>query len=440
VSETRKPNSALVSYNKKRDFEKTSEPKGVVKSTEKSTKLRDFVVQKHDASHLHYDFRLESEDGVLKSWAVPKGPSMDPTIKRLAVLVEDHPLDYLHFEGTITPGNYGAGTVIVWDTGSYTSKESLLQQMETGKVSVELYGNKLKGLFSLVRTKRDNQWLLIKSRDQYASSQDVTTEQPDSVLTSRSNSDIENENNNKRNKRKLKTNNLASSIDSKNGKQIINFPRIKPMLASPFEKAFNRKNWVFEIKWDGVRAIVFKNKKNIKIQSRNGNDITDKYPEILNDLKLSLKECESVVVDGEIVVLNQEGVPDFHAHQHRMHVQNSSEIMALSVETPATYYIFDVLYKDGKDVKSLSYIERRRTLSSMVRINKSIRISDYIEEKGVQVFENSKKLSLEGIVAKHKKSLYTEGIRSKDWLKIKNTKTQDCGIVGDTKGEGARDR
>ena len=188
----------MVSYNKKRDFEKTSEPKGVVKSTEKSTKLRDFVVQKHDASHLHYDFRLESEDGVLKSWAVPKGPSMDPTIKRLAVLVEDHPLDYLHFEGTIAPGNYGAGTVIVWDTGSYTSKESLLQQMETGKVSVELYGNKLKGLFSLVKTKRDNQWLLIKSRDQYASSQDVTTEQPDSVLTSRSNSDVENESNNKR--------------------------------------------------------------------------------------------------------------------------------------------------------------------------------------------------------------------------------------------------
>ena len=264
MSETRKPNTALVSYNKKRDFEKTSEPKGVIKSTEKSTKLRDFVVQKHDASRLHYDFRLESEDGVLKSWAVPKGPSMDPTIKRLAVLVEDHPLDYLHFEGTIAPGNYGAGTVIVWDTGSYTSKDSLLRQMEKGKVSVELYGNKLKGLFSLVRTKRDNQWLLIKSRDQYASSQDVTTEQPDSVLTSRSNSDIENESNNKRNKRKLKTNNLDSSIDSKNGKQIINFPRITPMLASPFEKAFNRKNWVFEIKWDGVRAIVFKNKKNIK--------------------------------------------------------------------------------------------------------------------------------------------------------------------------------
>lgn len=440
MSETRKPNTALVSYNKKRDFEKTSEPKGVINPSEKSTKLRDFVVQKHDASHLHYDFRLESEDGVLKSWAVPKGPSMDSTIKRLAVLVEDHPLDYLHFEGTIEPGNYGAGTVIVWDTGSYTSKENLLQQMEKGKISVELFGNKLKGLFSLVRTKRDNQWLLIKSKDQYASSQDVTTEQPDSVLTSRSNSDIENESINKRNKRKLKTNNLTSSIDSKNDKQTISFQRIKPMLASPFEKAFNRKNWVFEIKWDGVRAIVFKNKKNFKIQSRSGNDITDKYPEILNDLKLSLKECESVVVDGEIVVLNQEGVPDFHAHQHRMHVQNSREIMALSVETPATYYIFDVLYKDGKDVKSLGYIKRRRTLLSIVRINKSIRISDYIEEKGVQVFENSKKLGLEGIVAKHKESMYTEGIRSKDWLKIKNTKTQDCVIVGYTKGEGARGR
>jgi len=429
VTETRKPNTTLVSYNKKRNFEKTSEPKGIIKTIDKGRKLLDFVVQKHDATRLHYDFRLESEDGILKSWAVPKGPSMDPGIKRLAVLVEDHPLDYLLFEGTIPHGNYGAGTVIVWDTGSYSSEDNISDQMKRGKISVQLYGNKLKGLFSLVRTKRDNQWLLIKSRDEYALNEDVTVKQPDSVLTGRSNSDIEFENE-------------GSSISKQksNGKEIESFPQIMPMLASPVEKPFNNKGWVFEIKWDGVRAILFKHKKDIKIQSRNGNDITQKYPEIVNEIKNSLKDCKSAIVDGEIVVLNDNGIPDFHAHQHRMNVQNSREIMALSVETPATYYLFDILYKDGKDLKSLNYLDRRRILSSTIKTNKSIRISDYIEERGIDIFDSTNKLNLEGIVAKHKNSTYREGIRSKEWLKIKNSKTQDCVVIGYTKGEGARDR
>ena len=429
MTETRKPNTTLVSYNKKRNFEKTSEPKGIIKTIDKGRKLLDFVVQKHDATRLHYDFRLESEDGILKSWAVPKGPSMDPGIKRLAVLVEDHPLDYLLFEGTIPHGNYGAGTVIVWDTGSYSSEDNISDQMKRGKISVQLYGNKLKGLFSLVRTKRDNQWLLIKSRDEYALNEDVTVKQPDSVLTGRSNSDIEFENE-------------GSSISKQksNGKEIESFPQIMPMLASPVEKPFNNKGWVFEIKWDGVRAILFKHKKDIKIQSRNGNDITQKYPEIVNEIKNSLKDCKSAIVDGEIVVLNDNGIPDFHAHQHRMNVQNSREIMALSVETPATYYLFDILYKDGKDLKSLNYLDRRRILSSTIKTNKSIRISDYIEERGIDIFDSTNKLNLEGIVAKHKNSTYREGIRSKEWLKIKNSKTQDCVVIGYTKGEGARDR
>lgn len=441
--ETRKPPRALVNYNKKRNFDKTNEPKGTIKSIDESRKLRDFVVQKHDATRLHYDFRLESEDGVLKSWAVPKGPSMDPGIKRLSVLVEDHPLDYLLFEGTIPLGNYGAGTVIVWDTGSYSSQDNISDQMKRGKISVQLYGNKLKGLFSLVRTKRDNQWLLIKSRDEYASNEDVTVKQPDSVLTARSNSDIEFENDStsiSKQKSQVRKGKLRSSVDSNNGKEIESFPQIKPMLASPVEKPFNDKGWVFEIKWDGVRAILFKHKKDIKIQSRNGNEITQKYPEIVNEIKNSLKDCESAVLDGEIVVLNENGVPDFHAHQHRMNVQNRREIMALSVETPATYYLFDILYKEGKDLKSLNYLDRRKILSNTIKTNESIKISDYIEEKGIDILESSKKLNLEGIMAKHKDSTYREGIRSKEWLKIKNTKTQDCVVIGYTKGEGARDR
>lgn len=151
------------------------------------------MVQKHDATRLHYDFRLESEDGVLKSWAIPKGPSMNPKIKRLAVMVEDHPFDYLHFEGTIPKGNYGAGTVIVWDTGSYSSTEQITKQVDAGKVSVQLYGNKLKGLFKLVKTKKENQWLLIKAQDKYVSEDDLTLVSPESVISSKTNSDLESE-------------------------------------------------------------------------------------------------------------------------------------------------------------------------------------------------------------------------------------------------------
>ena len=345
-------NLSIANYNKKRDFTKTLEPKGKVKRSSQNNELRSFVVQKHDASRLHYDFRLESEDGVLVSWAVPKGPSMDPETKRLAILVEDHPLDYLHFEGRIPSGNYGAGTVIVWDTGSYSSKDTLSEQLKKGKISIELYGNKLKGLFSLIRTKRENQWLLIKVKDEYASKDDLTLMQPDSVLTGKSNSDIEVERKSTKKVQSisLRAAQLPSASSTKDSNMNSLFLNIKPMLASPFDNAFNSKDWVFEIKWDGVRAILFKDKKYVKIQSRNGNNITNRYPEIVNAAKIALKDCRSGVIDGEIVILNENGVPDFHVHQHRINIQNSREIMALSVQTPATFYLFDILYKDGKSL------------------------------------------------------------------------------------------
>ncbi|MDW0193196.1 MAG: DNA ligase D [Nitrososphaeraceae archaeon] len=427
------PRSPLFSYNKKRDFTKTSEPKGQIKTNIASRKLRNFVVQKHEARRLHYDLRLESEDGALKSWAVPKGPSLDSNIKRLAVMVEDHPFDYLHFEGSIPKGNYGAGTVIVWDTGSYTSDRPLSEQLKKGKVSVELYGNKLRGLFSLIRTKESNQWLLIKAKDQYVSAEDITSTQPQSVLTGRSNSDIDNKKNPK--------DQIATSTDrsTSNRSQLGSlFQKIKPMLASPFDKAFNNKDWVFEVKWDGVRAILFKQKKEIRIQSRNGNDITKKYPEIVNSARISLKNSDSAVIDGEIVVLNEQGRPDFNTHQHRINIQDPNEIMALSVKYPSTYYVFDILYKEGKNVEALTYMDRRHLLLETVKTSDALKISDYIEESGIEILRSSKELKLEGIVAKHKMSLYKEGVRSRDWLKIKNTKTQDCVIIGYTKGEGSR--
>lgn len=400
------------------------------------------MVQKHDATRLHYDFRLESEDGVLKSWAVPKGPSMNPKIKRLAVLVEDHPLDYLLFEGTIPKGNYGAGTVIVWDTGSYSSKEQITKQMEVGKVSVQLYGNKLKGLFKLVRTKKENQWLLIKAQDKYVSEDDLTLVSPESVLSSKTNSEMESEPEAILGARKKSSKrNISSSkrrISDETGTSIDLFQKVRPMLAHPFEKAFDSKEWVFEVKWDGVRAILFKDNREIKIQSRNGNDITKRYPEVVSAAKLSLRECKSAILDGEIVVLNERGVPDFHTHQQRMHVQSLQEIMALSVEYPSTYYVFDFLYKGNQNLEGFGYLERRDLLSSTLKTNDTIKISEFIEEKGIQILESSKELKLEGIVAKHKDSVYREGIRSRDWLKIKNTKTQDCVVIGYTKGLGSR--
>jgi len=428
-------------YNKKRNFQKTNEPEGKLTEQPIEEKLRNFVVQKHDASRLHYDFRLESEDGVLKSWAVPKGPSMNPDVKRLAVMVEDHPFDYLHFEGTIPEGNYGAGTVIVWDTGSYSSKEQIEKQVKEGKVSIQLYGNKLKGLFKLIKTKKENQWLLIKARDKYVSKDDLTLISPESVLSSKTNSDMESEPEAILGSRR-RTKKNYSTLKKETGDEIVasveSFHLLKPMLAHPFEKGFDNKEWVFEVKWDGVRAILFKINREIRIQSRNGNDITKRYPEVVAAAKLSLRSCESAILDGEIVVLNEQGIPDFHTHQHRMHIQSIQEIMALSVEYPSTYYVFDILYKENQNVEGLGYLERRKILSSILKTNETIKISEFIEEKGTEILASSKKLKLEGIVAKHKDSIYREGIRSRDWLKIKNTKTQDCVIIGYTEGLGSR--
>ena len=417
----------LAKYKKKRDFTKTQEPKGKVNRSTKHKKLKSFVVQKHDASKLHYDFRIESESGVLISWAVPKGPSMDPSNKRLAILVEDHPLDYLNFEGVIPRGNYGAGTVIVWDIGTYRTKDTISKQLQNGKISLELEGKKLRGGFALIRTRNKNQWLLIKVNDGFASKEDFTSTHPGSVLRDSISSIKKPE----------------SNLSMKNSMIYTNeredfFSRVVPMLASPVDKAFNNKEWVFEIKWDGVRAILFKENDKIKLQSRSGNDITRKYPEIVTSARECLKECKSTIIDGEIVALDEKGIPSFQAHQRRMNVEGIKDILILSAEVPCTFYAFDVLYYEYKDLKKSSYLDRRGILSQLVRPNERIKISDYIEEKGIEILKHSKELGLEGIMAKHTSSIYSEGVRSRDWLKIKNIKTQDCVVIGYTKGIGNR--
>jgi bifunctional non-homologous end joining protein LigD len=450
---------SLNEYNAKRNFKDTPEPTGVTSDTPQRGKKKEilrFVIQKHDASRLHYDFRLETKDGVLLSWAVPKGPSLDPRQKRLAVETEDHPLDYIDFEGVIPEGNYGAGTVIVWDTGTYTTERDVRQQFRDGKISFALNGTKIKGSFVLIRIRqRHKQWLLIKSDDDdyyyYSSATskpDLTATSPESVLTGRTNDELARKNlvgqkrsgEKKEGAQQLLQLFLDNNIIVK--KKTSQFPHlVKPMLARLTNTPFDNKDWVFEVKWDGVRAILLYNKAKAitEIQSRNGKNITHRYPEIIKAISTLVKSNESIVLDGEIVVLNKEGIPDFQMHQKRMNVESQRDIEFLSNEIPATYFVFDILYIDGRNVEELQLSDRRKILNSVIAEgSKRIRISEYIEEKGKALFKSVIERHLEGIVAKNKHSKYYQGVRSSAWLKIKGILTQDCIVVGYTKGEGNR--
>jgi bifunctional non-homologous end joining protein LigD len=435
------------------------------------------VVQKHDATNLHYDFRLETKkEGVLKSWAVPKGVSLDPKVKRLAVLTEDHPLDYLLFEGVIPEGSYGGGTVIVWDTGKYTSEQEISDQFKNGKITFTLFGQKLKGRFSLLKTSRENQWLLIKGHDEFESKDDLTITRPESVLTGGTNQDSENGNradNAKSNNKNKTVIRKSESKDNYNANTISNdddnykrkddkstilstevnlkekglgvigeFPiKIKPMLATAVDEPFNDKDWIFEVKWDGVRSIFFlqKAKRIFEIKSRSDKTITHRYPELIEPLNSAMGCQESIILDGEIVVLGKDGMPSFQNHQRRMNVDYKADIENLSQEIPATYYIFDILYLDGKNLQNLEFLQRRSILSKVINKNNKVQISDFFEKTGKQIFNSVKMMNLEGVVAKYKFSKYVQSTRSREWLKIKSIKTQDCVVIGYTRGEGNRE-
>lgn len=504
----------LDEYKRKRNFKATPEPdenknlneeiNTVIDNTKTSnddnpskSKPR-FVIQKHEATRLHYDFRLESiKENVLLSWAVPKGPSLDPSTRRLAIQTEDHPLDYMLFEGIIPEGNYGAGTVIVWDIGEYslekntlpksTSKEYVGEIPESedvseivkkyGKVTFTLYGQKLRGKFSLIRTRIENQWLLIKIKDEFAQGDskkdkngenDITDSKPTSVLTGKTNRDLlqykyekppeedgkaqyiatkdstETTNNpaslNTLGDRNLDTNNISTIQSLKH----TYFEALKPMLSSLADRPFNNKDWVFEIKWDGVRAVTLVDRRteSCVIKSRSGETITHRYPELENSLKKALKEelfKDFVILDGEIVILDTDGYPNFQNHQKRMNIDSIKSIEILSDLYPAVYYVFDILYLDNNSVKELPFTERRKVLVELIKKeNKKIRLSDFVEEFGIDVFESVKNMNLEGVIAKHTNSKYHPGLRSTEWLKIKNIKTQDCIVIGYTRGEGNR--
>jgi len=432
------------------------------------------VVQKHNASKLHYDFRLEDKlEGVLKSWAVPKEISLDPKIKRLAVLTEDHPRDYLYFEGLIPEGEYGAGSVIIWDKGTFTSESDISEQFKKGKITFVLSGQKLKGKFYLVRMNQQNekegkQWLLMKAADEFKTKEDLTMAKSGSVLSGilktvkkkqykRKQKEIQEQKETFQSKKLhfkmgVKSRGAYQKMLSTHKNQLYQFSTIKPMLSTLVKNPFNNKEWVFEIKWDGVRSILFIDNINeiLQLQSRSGHIITHRYPEIVRALKSpvstksltqSVLRCKSAVLDGEIVVLdNKTGLPSFQNHQRRMNLDHERDIENLSIEIPATYYLFDILYLDGTNVQNLPFLKRRKILSKIVSENPRIKISDFIEGIGEEVYETTKSMGLEGLIAKNKSSKYVQGKRSSDWLKIKHIRTQDCVIIGFNRGEGAREK
>jgi len=441
---------ALKEYKKKRSFTDTPEPKGG-KPDQQSLR---FVVQKHAASHLHYDFRLEM-DGVLKSWAVPKGPSLNPADKRLAMQVEDHPFDYKDFEGIIPDGNYGAGTVMVWDEGTYeplaqtdatkTAEEKILRkELQEGSLKFRLNGTKLKGEFALVRTKGrdDRSWLLIKHRDKYASDKPVT-DKDKSVVSKKTLDQIAGNPKSRQWKSDRKATAAAkparkptaTPTPSRARKPAPAHPTIPtaapktpmpkdlaPMLATLVDQPFDEAGWSYEIKWDGYRALAYCKKDEVELRSRNDKSF-DKYYPVLN----ALKEWKiNALVDGELVVLNDKGESNFNKLQNWRSEADGSLI----------YYLFDLLWLEGRDLTGLPLSERRNLLQSIVPAEGIIRYSDSFETSGTKFFASAQKLGLEGIMAKRMGSLYVPGARTREWLKIKTTSRQEVVIGGYTRNEG----
>ncbi len=503
---------SLDEYKRKRRFEATPEPPPKV---EKKSKHR-FVVQRHRATRLHYDFRLEM-DGVLKSWAVPKGPSLEPNDKRLAMQVEDHPVSYFDFEGTIPEGNYGAGTVMVWDVGTWeplspvpvngqyvpgTDKEAAAM-LASGDLKFRLNGKRLKGDFALVHIKarrpgsKGTEWLLIKKKDDEVVPGFDIDPYDTSVLTNRTMAQIggdedsaewtssrpatrgklkaawladaveradrkeaagkkkastaesaEDAEKNKAKPRSTKTtkkeNSSATSAPSSASSAVKDLPgavrkpmptAIYPMLATAVEKPFDNPDWLFEIKWDGYRAVAFIDDGHARYISRNQNDLTKQYPELASLPQLI--KARRAILDGEIVALDEQGRPSFSLMQQRTGFRPRKSRLPGRQGVPVIYYAFDLLYVDDFDVRRVPLQQRKQLLREQITDSDVVKFSDHYPEKGLALFQAAAQKGLEGILAKRRDSLYAE-TRSRDWLKMKITQRQECVIGGYTDPEGSR--
>jgi bifunctional non-homologous end joining protein LigD len=418
----------LAEYRQKRHFDKTAEPAGNVARGGKAR----FVIQKHAATRLHYDLRLEV-GGVLKSWAVPKGPSLNPGDKRLAVHVEDHPLEYRKFEGVIPKGQYGGGEVIVWDQGPYELEGHLdaAAQLARGELKFILHGTKVRGSFVLVQLKNSkvkNEWLLIKHRDEFADPLWDAEKHAQSIVSGRTLEDV-------KLGRPARGPLEANEIGSLPGARKVAMPRSVPLtLASISEKPFSNPDWLFEVKWDGVRGIAYVANGEVSVHSRAGREISLEYPEI-RDLANQLDATEAIV-DGELVALDSQGRSNFQKLQNRAGVRNPSQQLLESI--PATYYVFDLLYCDGYDLRKVPLEKRKELLKQILRRNGHIRYSQHEIEKGKELYEAARQQSLEGIIGKKRDSAYV-GQRTSLWLKFKIVNELDAVVCGWTAPRRSRE-
>lgn len=386
----------LGTYHKKRHFNKTPEPFGKKPKRHRKSQNPLFVVQKHAASHLHYDFRLEL-NGVLVSWAVPKGPCLDPTVKRLAIHVEDHPLKYANFEGTIPAGQYGAGSVSLWDKGYWLAEDQNVNKAyKAGNMTFTLKGKKLKGKWKLIRIKQDDKsWLLIKTKDESSINQ------------------------------KNETANSIFFSDLKNHKTSPFSKRISAQLATLVDEPPSGKNWLHEIKFDGYRILAFKRNNKTHLWTRNQQDWTEKFPFIAK--QINQLPVKNLILDGEIVALNEHQHSNFQLLQNAIKDGKSDSLI---------YYIFDLIYIDRHNLTKMPLIKRKELLHQLIpsSTNPVLRYSDHVLGFGKKTWINACKLGLEGIVSKEINSLYVQR-RTKTWLKTKCIKRQEFVIGGFTKSK-----
>jgi len=414
---------SLSAYRAKRSPDTSPEPTGTVSAAPG----RLFVVHKHAATRLHFDLRLEM-NGVLRSWAVPKGPSYDMNDKRLAVKVEDHPIEYGDFEGIIPHGNYGAGGIIVWDRGEWVPLEDWREGFEKGKLLFELRGYKLHGKWTLVKIKKsERDWLLIKERDSFVASPGDQFDET-SVLSGLTVEEVK--------AGRSPVGDLRAKVEQTGAPRTRVDPQsVDVMLAEPEDKAFTRDGWVFELKLDGYRLIASKSRGEALLLTRNGNDYTAVFPEIARAIKaLPIDEC---IIDGEVVVMDASGKPSFARLQQRGRLSSTIDIKRAAVELPATFYAFDLLAFEDFDLRPLPLTTRKALLMEALPRLGAVRTLDHIEREGDAFLAQVAALGLEGVIAKRADAPYRGG-RTDAWLKIKTEPSGDFVIVGFTEPKGSR--
>jgi len=430
----------LEDYRRKRTFSQTPEPQGAVGAAGGPPR---FVVQEHHARSVHWDLRLEME-GVLRSWAVPKGPSLDPADKRLAVLVEDHPLEYGGFEGVIPPGNYGAGTVMLWDRGTYTCVEGdPAEAFRRGKLTLTLAGEKLRGEFHFVRTKRNNgrDWLLFKGKDAFAVA-GYTPSGTRSVKTGRPIEAVRADQDARWTAATGPARDAAAEGQKAPGGDegaVDPFPEpFPPMLAETADRPFTRPGWFFELKWDGARALGFVRRRGstqeVSLYSRTLNRVNAQFPEVADSLAALAYDA---VFDGEIIAPDERGKPSFARLQQRLHLTAEADVKRAADRVPVIYVVFDCLYWRGRDLRARPLSERRGVLEAIALPAGMLR-SDAVDGEGLTLFAAAQQHGLEGIMAKRAGSPYRSGTRSRDWQKIKVRRTLDAVVGGMTRGKGHR--